>query len=125
MTAGSGGSHTGHEEAESRLRLAVRELEAGQRPDSLELADACHRLATLLAGRGEPDEAALFYERALVIRLERLGPGHPTLAATLHNLALVREATGQTEEARSLWSRARSLLEGAPDGDVEVGAPGP
>jgi hypothetical protein len=123
MTAGGSELRTEQEEAESRLRLAVRDLDTGPQPGSLELADACHELATLLAGRGQPEEAAVFYERALAIRSERLGPGHPTLAVTLHNLALVREATGRTEEARSLWSYARSLLEGAPD--VEIGAPGP
>ena len=124
MTPGNGQPAAGQQDAESRLRRSVLALGARQRPGSLELADACHELATLLAGRGEPEEAALFYERAAAIRLELLGPGHPALAATLHNLALAREAAGQTEEAHSVWSYARSLLEGAARDDVAVEADG-
>jgi hypothetical protein len=39
-----------------------------------------------------------------------LGPGHPEIATTLHNWALLAKATGQVEQARLLWAEAEATL---------------
>jgi hypothetical protein len=61
--------------------------------------------------RHRNDEARDFYERALVVRRQILGSGHPDVATTLHNLALLHEAEGRVSEARALWAEARAGLE--------------
>lgn len=97
----------------SELDLQAAELLAGGtdgKPDSHETAVQAHQLAKVLAGRGRVDDAVALYRRAVDIKQRVLGEGHPDVATTLHNLALLLEADGRTEEARSLWAQARAVL---------------
>lgn len=78
---------------------------------SHERALQAHRLAREMAARGLVDDAVALYRRSIVIKQEVLGPSHPEVATTLHNLALLLEAAGRTDEARTAWSQARAVLE--------------
>ena len=80
-------------------------------PESHDHARACVERAGLLASEGDVTEAASLYERALALTRRVLGPSHPEVAATLHNLAILRESMGRSDEARALWAEARTILE--------------
>jgi hypothetical protein len=64
-----------------------------------------------LAGRGQVEDATALYERLVAIKREVLGPEHPELARTLHDLAVLQESSGLVEEAGALWAEARRILE--------------
>jgi hypothetical protein len=53
------------------------------------------------------------YRRALAIKEKILGPDHPDVAMTLHNLAALRAAAGAPDEARGLYTRALEIFERA------------
>ncbi len=76
-----------------------------------EAALARRRRAQLAAVAGRLEEAAALYQQALALQRESLGPGHPEVAATLHDLAVVHETMGSADHARALWAEARSILE--------------
>ena len=78
------------------------------------MAVVSHELAQILAAHNRGDEARWLYERALRVRRSALGPGHPDVATTLHNLALLHEAEGRATESAALWAEARALLDSAP-----------
>ena len=60
---------------------------------------------------GRLEEAAALYQQTLALQREILGPSHPEVAGTLHDLAVVHEAMGSADHARALWAEARSILE--------------
>src|SRR5262245_2804721 len=67
------------------------------------------------------DDALPILERVLELREKALGPEHPTVAATLHNLASIYREKGAYAKAESLHHRARTIWEktlGPEDPDV-------
>ena len=72
---------------------------------------ACQKQARLAANGGRQEEAAALYEQVLDLQRKVLGPLHPEVAATLHDLAVLHESMGSAEQARALWAEARGLLE--------------
>jgi tetratricopeptide (TPR) repeat protein len=98
------------EEAQPHLDRVVSRLDAvALDPSSVASA---YQLAKFLAGRGKVDQAIALYEHTVAIRRDALGPDHPEVAITLHNLALLYNAAGRVEEANSVWAEARALLDG-------------
>ncbi|MGH9281807.1 MAG: tetratricopeptide repeat protein [Acidimicrobiales bacterium] len=95
------------------LDREVAELlaEDGLAASSYETAVRAHQLAKILADAGRTDQAAALYRRSVRIKQRVLGPNHPEVATTLHNLALLFKTMGHVEEARSLWAEARAVLE--------------
>lgn len=79
--------------------------------ESQELAVQVEELAAALAGRGQVEDATALYERLVAIKRELLGPGHPDLARSLHDLAVLQESSGQVDEAGALWAEARRIIE--------------
>jgi hypothetical protein len=79
--------------------------------ESLQVALVCHELGDLLVANSRASEARAFYERALGVRRRLLGDGHPDVATTRHNLAVLHESEGRVSEARALWAEARAALE--------------
>ena len=67
----------------------------------------------MLYAQGEYDEAVSFQKRALAIEEKQLGPDHPSVAISLHNLASLYCKVQREEEARQLWDRAISIAENA------------
>lgn len=103
-----------YEEAETAFRQAIAAFEAVSGEESDEVAAAVNELARLLAATDptveRAGEAADLYERAVRIRRRLLGPSHPLVVSTLHNLALLLDAAGCAEQARSLWAEAEAAL---------------
>jgi tetratricopeptide (TPR) repeat protein len=58
-------------------------------------------------------EARPLYERALAITENALGPEHPHIANSLHNLAALLHAQGELVAARPLFERALAIREKA------------
>jgi hypothetical protein len=50
----------------------------------------------------------------LDVRRRLLGEGHPDVATTRHNLAVLHESEGRVAEARALWAEARAALDSTP-----------
>src|SRR5205807_2391207 len=61
--------------------------------------------------RGDYDRAAPLFQRALAIREKVLGPDHPDVASSLHNLAGLYQATGGYGQAVSFQQRADEVRE--------------
>ena len=66
--------------------------------------------ALTIAAAGNERAAIPLYRRALSIKEEILGPEHPDVAMTLHNLAALCKATGHQADARSLCERALEIF---------------
>lgn len=80
-----------------------------------EAATWAHRLAKRLVEDGLFEEATALYERALALRWLLLETGSSDVAKTAHNLALLYEQEGRTDEAHSLWARVGSVIGSPPD----------
>lgn len=79
--------------------------------ETYETALARQQRAKLAAADGRLEEAAGLYRQLLDLQREILGPNHPEVAATLHDLAVLHETMGSAEQAHSLWAEARGILE--------------
>ncbi|MCZ7669410.1 MAG: tetratricopeptide repeat protein [Chloroflexi bacterium] len=62
---------------------------------------------------GQYTAARPFYERALAIREQALGPDHPDTAQSLNNLGALHSAMGNLSEARPFYERALAIREQA------------
>jgi tetratricopeptide (TPR) repeat protein len=66
---------------------------------------------------GAYEEAASFYERAMAVHDEALGPEHPDVAMILYELARTHVETRAYEEAKACYERALAIWEKAPGHD--------
>jgi hypothetical protein len=98
------------DDAEDLLRKRLAKIEQEEGGESYGAAVAAHELGVLLADLGKVDEAAALYHRSVRIKRSVLGLGHPEIAATLHNWALLANASGNVDQARSLWAEAEAVL---------------
>ena len=64
-----------------------------------------NNLATVLKYQGELKQAKEYYERALAIRQQTLGPKHPDVADSCNNLAIVLGHQGDLEQAKEYHER--------------------
>jgi hypothetical protein len=78
---------------------------------ALESRNDLGRLAAALVKRGRSADAEPVVRRALELADEGLARESYEAAVNAHNLAVLCEAIGLTEEARALWTEARLLLE--------------
>jgi tetratricopeptide (TPR) repeat protein len=102
------------DEAEPLLRSVISAYEQTIGSTSHEVAASCEQLASVLVARNELHEAVSCYQRALEIKRQLLDDSDPSIATTLHDLALLLEALGAPQDARLLWAEARSILETRP-----------
>ena len=70
-------------------------------------------LAALYQAQGRYAEAEPLFRRSLAIREKALGPEHPHVAASLHNLAGLYRIQGKYSEAEPLLQRAPTIKERA------------
>lgn len=98
-------------EAYYRRSLEIREGTLG--PDHPDVAATLNNLGTVLAGRGELDDAEPLLRRSLEIRERTLDAGDPELAKTLNNLAGIAIFRGRPEEAEKLLLRGLAIRERA------------
>ena len=95
-----------------RAMTTLQELDAvttsfDRAPD---VAAAAQRVADELISSGRPDEATLVYRRLLEMARRVLGASHPMALTTLHNLAVLCDASGRASEAEALWAEARAAV---------------
>lgn len=67
----------------------------------------------MVLNQGRCDDACIVYQRATFIDEETLGPDHPTVAATIRNLAELHREQGAMFKAKLLLERALFILEKA------------
>jgi len=98
-------------------QLLQRTLQAAERtvgPDQLLTGRILNNLAELYQRMGKNILAEPLYERAQTIFENLLGVEHPTSAGNLHNLVLLKHATGDNaaalEKARQLMAAEELLL---------------
>jgi Tetratricopeptide repeat len=69
------------------------------------------KVVDLWGARGNPHQAEELYRRALDIKNQLLGPSHPDVAVSLHNVAMLAVGQGDNDRARELFERAVAILE--------------
>jgi tetratricopeptide (TPR) repeat protein len=84
------------------------------------LFDSYNRLAEGYTETGNYKEAQLVYERILVLRLHDLGPSHVDLVTDFRNLAGVLCTQEKFDKAEPFLRRAVSILETAPDQELNL-----
>src|SRR5262245_14388033 len=80
----------------------------GAKPDAAALAEAqqLDNEVFRLDGEGKYDAAVPLAERVVRILEKELGPEHPVVAQSLHNLAVLQEARKKYDIAEPLYERA-------------------
>ena len=76
-------------------------------------ADALNAQVIKLYGEGKYSEAVPIAQRALALREKALGPDHPDVATTLHNLAALYYNQGRYADAEPLYKRSLAIGEKA------------
>ena len=79
--------------------------------DERQAAELCFATGQALNYAGDLRAAVPWYERALAIREQVLGPNHPDTAKSLNNLAAALWAQGELAAARPLHERALAIWE--------------
>jgi tetratricopeptide (TPR) repeat protein len=98
------------EDAQTWLEAVVRTgLEKGEQ--TLLQSEAQHELARICMRQGEKEKAGALFKRALEIRENVLGDGHPDLGPLMHDYAALYESNGMYEQAEALYGRALSVME--------------
>jgi tetratricopeptide (TPR) repeat protein len=89
-------------------------------PEHPAVAGAIHNLGLLRFERGDPAGAREPLERALALKLEAGGPGHPSTAVTLYLLGRVELALGEEDPAIDHLSQARVIQQRVGDPELAV-----
>ena len=76
---------------------------------------ALKSLAAVFESERSYTEAGSFYQHALALEEQTLGPEHPELARLLNNLGTIREREGNYSQAEPLYKRALTIWEKAPE----------
>ncbi|HET6585259.1 MAG TPA: tetratricopeptide repeat protein, partial [Nannocystaceae bacterium] len=104
------------DEALELARSALATLKDALDDDDPRLLQAYSTLAMVLARRHELAESRSLFEQALAVA-EAQGEGHPEVARTLVNLAVVQQQMGETEAAEVSLERALPVFEAAYGGE--------
>ena len=59
--------------------------------------------------KGVSDEALLFYQKSLDIKLKRLGEDHPDVATAYHNIGSIYDDQKKFKEAMSFYKKSLSI----------------
>jgi tetratricopeptide (TPR) repeat protein len=84
--------------------------DAAQRREDTQAARLCNTLGFHLRAVGQYAEARLYYERALAIYEQVLGPEHPNTALSLNNLDALLQVQGDLGGARPYCERALHIF---------------
>ena len=101
-----------HDDAVGRYEEAV--AVARKATDPMLLAHAVRHLADAHRSSGRLTEAEACYDEALALYAAADQPPPLDYANALRPMAILKEALGETEEARHLWQQARSLYATVP-----------
>lgn len=92
------------------LRPIVEGLAEGH---PLEEADVANTLALVLVEKGDIQDAESAQRRAFKLRLDALGPAHPSLGNSHHSMAIVLTAQSRHAEAQREHEKAMAIWEAA------------
>ena len=84
--------------------------DAAQRREDTQAAELCNELGFHLFAVGQYAEARPYFERALAIREQVLGPEHPDTATSLNNLGGLLQVQGDLAGARPYYERALHIF---------------
>jgi len=59
--------------------------------------------------KGEYDKALEYFQKSLAIDLKKLGPEHPSVAGSYHNIGLVHEDKKDLAKAKEYWEKAYAI----------------
>ncbi len=94
-----------------RRAVALHQTAAGSDPTRrVDLAAAIGALGSTLGRAGHRAEAAVELEKCLAIEEPLLGPDHPEVARTLHDLAAQQVELGEVDVATRNYHRARVIF---------------
>lgn len=111
------GDSSAHDDDEKTLIAVVEQSEtSGSKRD---IAETVGKLADFYEDRGDLDQAAPLYHRAIELRERIEDAGSADLVVDLRNLATVCLKRKQFEEAEHLYRRVLSICEEANDLDVQ------
>ena len=111
------GDSNPHDDDEKTLIALVEQSETGG--SKRDIAEAVGKLADFYEDRGDLDQAAPLYDRAIELR-ERIGDaGGADLIVDLRNLATICLKRNQFDEAEHLYQRVLSICEEANDLDAQ------
>ena len=102
-----------HDEALAAFRRAIGQLErmsAREPARRTQLAAAMGAYGTALGLAGNARDGAAQLRACLAIEEAMLGPQHPEVARTLHDLALLERSLGEIDQAERDVSRARAIF---------------
>jgi len=94
-----------------KLEVHLRAVtDAAKRREDTHAAELCNELGVHLYAVGQYTKARPYYEWALVIRKQKLGPEHPDTALSLNNLGALLRAQGDLAGARLYFERALHIF---------------
>ncbi len=102
-----------HDEALASFRAAIEvlEREAAREPAKRgQLAAAIGAYGTALGLAGKAEEGAVELRKCLAMEEAMLGPQHPEVARTLHDLAILQRNLGDIEGAERDFERSRAIF---------------
>jgi len=79
--------------------------------DQIEAATCLNNQAMYLQALGDYAQAEPFYQEALSMREQLLGPEHPEVAESLNNLGFFYYAQGKYQQAEPMYQRALAIYE--------------
>ena len=95
-------------QAQELQRISL-ELNLQHRKDSVELANCYNNIATVYGKQGKYDQALEYYQKALKIRLKKLGANHPDVATCYNNIAIVYKNQGKYDQALEYYQKALKI----------------
>ena len=94
--------------------IAILEQEVARDPSRrLALAAMIGAAGSTMGRGGKPEAGIAELRRALQIEESLLGPNHPELGRTLHDLASLQHRVGEIDESIANYERARAIFVGA------------
>jgi tetratricopeptide (TPR) repeat protein len=66
-----------------------------------------------LSRAGKYDRAVVVAQKAVVVAIQNVGPDHPNVATSLHNLAALYRTQGDYAQAEPLFKRSLAIIEKA------------
>jgi Tfp pilus assembly protein PilF len=87
----------------------VYEVLLDQTTNESEKAPIYNQLGCVKDDRGEYQEAITFYEKALAIQQQSLGPNHPDLAVSYNNIGTAYDSMGDYPKALSSYEKALAI----------------
>ena len=76
----------------------------------MQLSHLNNQLGLALDNAGQYDKALEYYQKDLAILLKQLGPDHPDVANSYHNIAFLYKDKKDLPKAKEYWRKAHAIL---------------